>query len=69
MRQNDTFAVHERPGRGIYRCVERPHWVVSLDCDIEPLPPCFDEARFQDVQYRRVVDLSTAIVPPAAEYI
>lgn len=61
METRDTFVVNERPGKGIYRCIERPQWVVQLDCEFEPLPPCFNEARFQQVQYRRVVDLSTAV--------
>lgn len=61
MELRDTFLVNERPGKGIYRCIERPQWVVRLDYDFEPLPPCFGESRFQNVQYRRVVDLSTAV--------
>jgi hypothetical protein len=61
MESRDIFVVNERPGKGIYRCVERPQWVVRLDCESETLPPCFDEPRFHHVQYRRVVDLSTAV--------
>lgn len=61
MERIQTFAVNETPGKGIYRCVERPQWVVSLENSLEPLPPCFGEQRFQLVHYRRVVDLSSAI--------
>jgi hypothetical protein len=64
MSSHEVFLVNDRPGKGIYRCVEQPHWVVSLDDDFEPLPPGFGEARFQNVRYERVVDLSTAIELP-----
>lgn len=61
MNRSDVFGVNERPGKGIYRCVERPQWVVRLDDAIERLPPCYGELRFQNVHYQRIVDLSTAI--------
>lgn len=57
------FSVAERPGRGIYRCLERPSWVVSLTDAREPLPPCFGERRFQNVRYVKIVDFSTATLP------
>lgn len=61
MNSSSVFAVNERPGKGIYRCIERPQWVVSIEDEFERLPPCFGEIRFQNVRYERVVDLSTSI--------
>jgi hypothetical protein len=61
MSQRESFCVNERPGKGIYRCVEYPSWVVSIEDEFESLPPCFGEMRLGRVRYERVVDLSTAI--------
>ena len=67
MPKSKVFCVNDRPGRGIYRCVEHPSWVVSLEDDFESLPPCFGEMRLSRVRYERVVDLSTAITADEIE--
>jgi len=67
MFMQEKFRVSDRPGKGIYRCVEYPAWVVSIEDDFESLPPCFGEMRFQKVRYERVIDLSTAITADEIE--
>ncbi len=56
-----TFQVGDKPGPGIYRCVQVPEYIVHIQNGTNPLPDCDRCQPNTKALYRRVVDERTAI--------
>jgi hypothetical protein len=57
-----TFQVGDKPGPGIYRCIQAPEFVVHIEEEGGQLPSCDQCPPKAKATYRRVVDERSAIV-------
>ena len=55
------YQVGDKPGAGIYRCIQTPEFVVHIEEDDGQLPSCEQCPPQTKATYRRVVDERCAI--------
>lgn len=48
------YDIGEKPGKGMYRCVNCREWTVRLDVNDDRLPPCGKCGRGQHVKYEKI---------------
>jgi len=48
-----TYNVGEKPGKGVYACINCD-WQVTLDDDSDRLPPCGSCEKGHNTKYRKV---------------